>query len=102
MQCDSSEPFTLRAYPRMFAVVELTENETIIYTIRTRVSMRILWMALNESDRTALYLGGKHHTFDEKTDQHAVKGCCIWLNTLDPQQQFPGRLPFRQVAVTRY
>jgi len=38
--------------------------------------------------------------FNEKTDWHAVKGCCIWLNTLDPQQQFPGEMPFWQVAVT--
>jgi len=30
----------------------------------------------------------------------AVKGSCIWLDTLDPQQQFPGGLPFRRIAIT--
>jgi len=34
--------------------------------------------------------GDKLHISDEKIDRLAVKGCCTWLNTLDPQRQFPG------------
>jgi len=34
------------------------------------------------------------------TDWFAVKDCCIWLDTLNLQQQLVGGLPFRQFAVT--
>jgi len=30
----------------------------------------------------------------------AVKGSCTWLDTLEPQQQFPGGQRFRQATVT--
>jgi len=33
-------------------------------------------------------------------NRFAIKGCCIWLDILDPQQLLSGGLPFRQVAVT--
>ena len=43
---------------------------------------------------------GQTPHFCEKQTRSAIKGCCMWLGSLDPQQQLPGGQPRQQATVT--
>ena len=47
-----------------------------------------------------IYLWESSISFQLESNRHAVKDCCKWLDSLNPQQELAGGLPLQQASVT--